>query len=331
MEDPLLAPTFSGIDTFWRASYVRPEEVPEGYVAVLGAPNEMTLSTRQGTRYAPKVIRQHSCHFITQIRSAPSRVTVDVTTRKKIRLPENIKLVDCGDAVVYPNSLERTTASLRETMRKLVTRGAFPIVLGGDHYVTYPLFEGFGNALTERGRAKRIGYLQIDGHLDLMDDNRIWGKYWHGSNARRIAELPFTSVSNMVWLGTNGSTWENEWEFVEKNSLKLFTTADIKTLGVREAARQAIETAATGVDAVYVSLDIDVVDLALAPGAGSTNFGGITPVELLDAMEVLSTHDIIKAFDLVEVAPALDPTGRTPRLAASAIMTFLTPRLFELL
>ena len=331
MNDPLLAPTFSGIDTFWRAQYVRPELVPSGHVAVMGAPNDMTMSTRPGTRYGPKAIRQNSCHFITQTRSAPTKEIVDVGTGKRIRIPDELPLVDCGDMIVYPNNLERTTVSLRETMHTLVTRGAFPIILGGDHYIAYPLFDGWGRALTESGRARRLGYLQIDGHLDAMDDNKVWGKYWHGSNARRISELPFTSVRNMSWLGTNGFTWADEWDFVQAHSLKMLTTTHIRKLGIKEAARQAVEVAAEGVDAVYLSLDIDVVDFSLSPGTGSTNFGDITPVELLEAMDVLARYDIIKAFDVVEVAPTLDPAGITARLAATAIMTFLTPRLFEAL
>jgi agmatinase len=308
---------------------MRPEAVPAGHVAVMGAPHDMTLSTRQSTRYAPKVIRQHSCHFITQTRSAPTPEIVDVATGRRVRLPDEPRLVDCGDIVVYPNSLEKTDQALREATRLLVGRGVFPVILGGDHYVSYPLFEGVGKALTEVGRARRLGYLQIDGHLDAMDDNRLWGKHWHGSNARRIAELPFTSVRNVAWLGINGLTWGNEWDFVHENGLRMLTTADIRRIGIREAARQALEAAADGVDAVYVSLDIDVVDVSLSPGAGSVNFGGITPGELLDAVDFLGGHDIISALDVVEVAPALDPSGITARLAATAIMTFLMPRLFE--
>jgi agmatinase len=330
MEDQLLAPAFAGIDTFWRAPLVSPDQVPEGYIAILGAPHDMTVSSgRQGARFGPKVIRQQSAHFITLTRCAPTQEVVNLATRKRIKVPDDLRVVDAGDIVLYPNDLDRTRASLRDTIDLVVSRGAFPLVLGGDHYITYPLFEGFGRALTRSGRAKRLGYLHIDGHLDLMDDNKIWGKHWHGSNSRRIAELPFTSVRNMVWLGTNGFTWANEWDFTEEHGLKVLTTSDIRRVGIRDAARDAIATAADGVDAVYVSLDIDVVDIAFAPGTGATNFGGITAVELLDVMEVLSEWDIIKGLDVVEVSPPLDPTGPTARLAATAIMTFLTPRVFQ--
>jgi len=329
MENPIFAPSFSGIDTFWRATYVRPEESPSGHVVVMGAPHDMTCSTRQGARYGPKMIRQHSCHFISQTMCAPTNEIVDVGTGRRFRIPDEIRLVDAGDIVLYPNDLDATTASLSTTMQTLVERDTFPIILGGDHYITYPLFEGFGKALTSSSEASRIGYLQIDAHLDLMDEHKIYGRYWHGSNARRISELPFTNVGNMVWLGTNGFTWANEWDFVRDNSLTLFTTSDIKNIGIRDATNRAIEVAAEGVDAVYLSIDIDVVDIAFLPGTGSINFGGITPTELLDAIEVLSTYDIIKSFDLVEVSPALDQSGRTARFATSIIMTFLMPRLFE--
>ncbi len=328
MEEPLVAPTFAGIDTFWRAPFIQPEQVPPGHVAVMGVPHDMTLSTRQGTRHAPRAIRQQSCHFIGQIRSGPTPEAVDLDTGKRLRVPESVRLVDCGDMVVYPNDLERTAASIRKTERLLVSREAFPVVLGGDHYATFPLVSGFSEGLLERG-LRSIGYLHIDGHLDAMDDNKLWGKHWHGSPARRIAELPSVSLRNMVWLGPNGFTFGDEWDFVRGRGLTLLTASQARQLGMRHATRKAIDVAADGVDAVYLSLDIDVVDFSLSPGTGSTNFGGITPTELLDAMDVLSTVEAIKGMDVMEVAPSLDPSGITTRLAASAIFTFLAPRLFQ--
>mgnify|MGYP002029262548 CR=1 FL=1 len=98
----------------------------------------------------------------------------------------------------------------------------------------------------------------------------------------------------------------------------------------RDAVKEAVEVAADGTDAVYVSIDIDVVDAAYAPGAGVPVFEGISAKDFLVAAETLSEFDIIGAIDLCEVSPPFDTTGRTAYLAANALVTFLSPYLFDI-
>jgi arginase family enzyme len=325
----LMAPSFSGIDTFWRAPFVPPEQVPEGHFAVLGVPNEMTLSTRTGARFGPKAIRQHSCHFIAQTRATVAKEYVSVATGARWRVPPEIKLVDAGDALLFPSDLERSARSISETIRTVTQRGAFPVSLGGDHYIAFPLVRGFVDGLRNRLGYQRFGYIQIDAHLDAAGENLVWGRHWHGSNARLIAELPGVDKKNIAWIGINGATWTDEWEFATSGGACLITRPEIARIGIAEAARRALAAASDGVDAVYLSIDLDVVDVSLSPGVGSVNFGGISPVELLEAVEVLAAAPIIRGVDLVELCPPLDPSGVTGRLAAAVLMTFLEPRLFE--
>lgn len=329
IESHLLAPSFSGIDTFWRAPFVSPQAVPEGNVAVLGVPNEMTLSTRTGTRYGPKAIRQHSCHFISQTRATAAREYVAVGSGDRFRIPDAIPLVDVGDALLFPNDLERSDQSITQTVRTLVERGALPISLGGDHYIAFPLVRGFCDGLRKRQGYRRFGYIQIDAHLDAAGENLVWGRHWHGSNARLISELPGISKRNMAWIGINGSTPTDEWNFATTDGACMITRPEIAKIGIGEAARRALSVAADSVDAVYLSVDLDVVDVSLSPGVGSVNFGGISPTELLEAIETLAGAEIIRGLDVVELCPPLDPSGVTGRLAAAVVMTFLEPRLFE--
>jgi agmatinase len=325
----LLAPSFSGVDTFWRAPFVPPSKVPAGHVAVLGVPNELTLSTRVGTRYGPKAIRQHSCHFIAQTRATVAKEYVSVKNGERVQIPNDIKLVDAGDILLFPNDLQRSASSISNTIRVVVERDAYPVSLGGDHYVAFPLFRGFCEGLRARLDWKRFGYIQIDAHLDAAGENLVWGRHWHGSNARLIAELPGVARKNMAWVGINGSTWAEEWDFATSGGACLITRPEVARIGIGAATRKALTAAADGVDAVYVSIDLDVVDVSLSPGVGSVNFGGITPIELLEAAEVLSTAEVIGGLDIVELCPPLDPSGVTGRLAAAALMTFLEPRLFH--
>jgi agmatinase len=329
MNPYLMAPSFSGIDTFWRAPMVPPAAVSAGDVVVIGVPNEATLSTRAGTRLGPKAIRQHSCHFISQTRATLAKEYVSVPSGQRTRIPDDLHLVDAGDVVVYPNDVARTAESITETLQTVVERGAFPVSLGGDHYISFPVARGVFNGLRARSGHTRFGYVQLDAHLDACRENLVWGRHWHGANARLIGELPGVATVNMAWVGINGATWTDEWNFARDGGACLITRADIAATGIRPAIARAIEAAASGTDAVYLSVDLDVVDVSLSPGVGSVNFGGITPTELLEAVEVLGREQAICGLDIVELCPPLDPSGVTGRLAAAALMSFLAPRLFR--
>jgi agmatinase len=252
-----------------------------------------------------------------------------VATGERTRIPDEINLVDAGDITLFPNDLAKSTAAMTEAVRTIVERGALPVLLGGDHYIAFPLVRGWNDGMrTARGHA-RFGYIQIDAHLDAAGDNLVWGRHWHGANARLISGLPGVSKNNMAWLGINGATWTDEWEFARSDGACVITRAEIARIGIARAAAQALAAAADGVDAVYLSVDLDVVDVSLSPGVGSVNFGGITPSELLEAIDVLAGADIVSGMDVVELCPPLDPSGVTGRLAAAVLMGFLAPRLFR--
>ena len=325
----LAGPSFSGIDTFWRAPFVSPEEVEEGHVAIVGVPNEMTLSTRSGARLGPKAIRQHSNHFIAQTRATPTCEYITVSTGERVRVPADLELVDTGDVLLFPNDLARTSESITETLRTVTERGAFPVSLGGDHYITFPIVRGFSEGLRKVRGHERFGYIQFDGHLDSAGENLVWGRSWHGSNARLVADLPGFDKKNMAWVGLNGATWTDEWEFANSGGACLITRPEVARIGIEAATRRALEAAADGVDAVYLSIDLDVVDVSLSPGVGSVNFGGITPMELLGAADILAKADVIAGLDVVELCPPLDHSGVTGRLAAAVLLSLLAPRLFE--
>ena len=328
-DEHLLAPSFSGIDTFWRAPFVQPEEVAADYYAVVGVPNEATLSTRTGTRFGPKAIRQNSVHFIAQTRATPAREYVSIATGKKTKIPDHLRLVDAGDALIFPNDMQRTSDSIASTIRKITERKAYPISLGGDHYIAFPIMTGFCEGMRAGRGCEKFGYIQIDAHLDAAGENYVWGTHWHGSNARLISDIPGVDKKNMAWIGINGSTWTEEWDFANSGGACLITRPEVARIGIAKAAKRALEAAADGVDAVYLSVCLDVVDVSLSPGVGSVNFGGITPSELLEAVETLAGSDAILGIDVVELCPPLDPSGVTSRLAAAVLMTYLEPRLFN--
>ena len=115
----------------------------------------------------------------------------------------------------------------------------------------------------------------------------------------------------------------------KRERLKMVTAKMIREQGPAAAVRQVMETVASGIDAVYVTVDIDVVNGSEARGTGAPVFAGIEARTFLEMMEVLSTYDIIRSIDLCEVAPGLDPAGTTADLAVAGVLTLLERRLFD--
>ena len=134
----------------------------------------------------------------------------------------------------------------------------------------------------------------------------------------------------MAWIGLNGAVADPaQYRIFKSQSIKVITARVLQERGPAEVVSEALEAIAGGVDSVYVSVDIDVVDGSHSPGTGGAVFSGITSTEFMAMMQALGTHDIIGAIDMCEVAPPLDPTGRTIHLAAAGLLATLEGRLFD--
>ena len=323
-------PSFSGIATFLRSEIKERDEMKEGEYAVIGVPYDTTLGTRPGARYAPRSIREESVHFIYHL-SAIDEEVIDVCSGICYKYPGKNLVYDTGDVRVYPGNVEKTTESAMEEVQKVVAKGAVPVILGGDHYITYPCMCGFEKGMEQYLKRKpRIGYIHLDSHLDAYDENDTWGKYYHGSPARRVSELEAVSMKNMVWVGINGTTGVEPYYYIKNNGGTIFTIDDVNREGMKSLMNRACEIAGNGTDCIYVTIDIDVVDQAYSAGTGSYIYGGITACQLLEAAGVISENEKVRGIDLVEVAPNLDPTGNTARLSATTLITFLKSRIFEM-
>jgi agmatinase len=321
-------PSWAGFSTYLRAPARSIDELSEGMIAVAGAAHDHTAGSRAGTRYGPRAIRETSLHLAYYFQTSGRAELYDIRTGERTAFGSlDHKMADVGDFNLYPMDLERTTESIRSGVRAIMERGAFPVVLGGDHYITYPAFLGFCDVMEQRG-AKRVGYIQLDAHFDLADESSIWGTHFHGSNARRASEHPMLAAENMVWIGTSGYTRTEQWDWVHQRGSHVFTIDHVRRDGATNVARQAVDLASEHCDAIYLTIDIDCLGASYAPGTGAFNVDGMTPRELLDCVDVLSKAPV-GAFDFVEVAPNLDVTGVTDRIAAVAILDFLRPRLAE--
>ncbi|MCF7936694.1 MAG: agmatinase family protein [Synergistales bacterium] len=331
--DQQTLPAYAGIPTFLRAPQAEQSELSEGSVAVVGVPFDTTCASRPGARFGPRGIREGTLHFMHQIGALTTdrKEMVDIRTGERFAYPYRDILFDTGDVPLYPSDVEATAEAVEEAVYGIARKGAFPVILGGDHYITYPCFCGYARAVEERDDKERMGYLHIDSHLDLTDRTEAWGDHYHGSLARRVAETDYLEVADMAWVGIGGSFQTAErWEFIQQHGLSIYTSRDIEDTGVDGVIEKAFREDLSRCSTVYVTIDIDIVDHAFAPGTGSYVFGGISSSRFLQMMEALSRQPRIGAIDLVEVAPPLDPTGCTSRLAATGLISFLRPRIFDM-
>ena len=324
-------PGYAGIPTFFQAPYGELDAVREGMTVVAGVPIDQGIITaKPGTRYGPRAIREASQAPRGVLAANVEHTWVDVDTNVALRLKDRLDLVDVGDFDIDPTDIMKTTWSVVAGVEAIVKRGGLPVVLGGDHYIAYPCFEGFVRGMSERKENLRVGYLHVDTHSDFRFEYGPLGRYNHATSARRVSENRAASYRNMAWLGLNGSVLDAEmYRTFKRERLKMVTAKMIREQGAAAAVRQVMETVASGVDAVYVTVDIDVVNGSEARGTGAPVFAGIEARTFLEMMEVLSTYDIIRSIDLCEVAPGLDPAGTTADLAVAGLLTLLERRLFD--
>ena len=309
-----------GISTFLRAPQGGLEDLTEGMIAVAGVSYDLSCTSRIGARFAPRAIRQESDYYGGYFSGGD---LVEITTGQRMRSPKTVKVIDLGDLNVYPVEWDKTAAALRESMHQIARTGALPIILGGDHFITYPLVQGFADAVIEGG-GKKVGYIQFSSQLDLGDRDPVWGSVWRGATARRIMDSGAVDNKNMVWVGTHGYIRSAQWELAQELGLNVFTLDDIRRQGIASVAKQAAEIAGDGCDSVYLSIDYDVMDGGYVAMTAAPLFDGITNVELLKAMDVLRRTKV-GAMDLVGINPTVEMVSATgQRFAAWLVVRFIS-------
>jgi agmatinase len=306
---------YAGLDTFLKGDPRAFDDVADVDVAVFGVPYDGAVSNRPGARYGPGAIRDasHWWAYLSQYKG----VLTNMDTGDQVDFDE-FTVADAGDVPLFPMDHEATGESITAHAATVAAQ-TFPVMLGGDHYCTFPAFRGF----VEGTGHDRVGFVQIDAHTDTVGESPVFGTDFHGSSTARIADLPNIEYSDVSQVAIRGYESPEFFEFAEESGLNLYTMADVAEQGIRSVVQDAIEAAAADTDAVYVTFDIDSVDPAYAPGTGTPIPGGLTAHQALAAMEVLGDHDAVGAVDMMEVAPRYDANESTERLAAYLLVKLL--------
>ncbi|WP_436346419.1 agmatinase family protein [Natronorubrum sp. FCH18a] len=312
---------YAGHKTFLKGDPREVENVGDVDAAALGIPYDGAVSNRPGARYGPEAIRSASgwWAYLSDYKGG----LTNMQTGEQVNF-DDLTVADCGDVPVFPMDSETTAESITAHVAT-VAEQTFPVVLGGDHYCTFPAVRGFA----EGAGHDRVGFVQIDAHTDTVSESPVFGTDFHGSSTALIADSPHTEYGDVSQVGIRGYESPDFFEFADETGLNLYTMRDVETEGIISVVEDAVEAAAEDTDAVYVSFDIDAVDPSVAPGTGTPVPGGLTAHQALETMAVLGASDAVGAVDLMEVAPRYDATESTERIAAYLLVTLLERQFAE--
>ncbi|WP_029349709.1 agmatinase [Bosea sp. 117] len=296
----------AGIASFLRSPICEDFSKVEADVAVLGIPYDCGVGYRPGTRFGPREIRNQSTRYAPW-GTGNAAGYWDVNQKK--RFLADVSMVDCGDVDITYFDIDANMAKITASVRALVERGALPVVLGGDHSVTFPnvrAFEALGP----------IDIVHIDAHMDWRED--IAGvRFTNASPLRRSKELPF--VRHMVQLGIRDvRTRESDYNDATAQGVRIFTREDIREQGVK-----AVLESLPALGNTFVTIDIDGLDPSIAPGTGSPTVDGLLYHEVRALLQGVAARGHVVGFDLVEVNPFIDVEGQTSLLATTLIIEFL--------
>ena len=295
---------FVGICSFGKRPICTDWSKIDADVAVMGAPLDMGTQYRSGARFGPRSIREASTLFSFGHAGAYDHED-DV-----VYLPGDVRIVDIGDADIVHTDHAQSLANIERGVRAMLAAGALPVVMGGDHSITIPCIAAFD-------RQDPIHVVQIDAHLDFVDV-RHGVRTGHGSPMRRAADQ--AHVTGMTQLGIRNVSSTARDGYVQARAMgsDILSVRQVRTLGVAAV----LERIPAG-KRYYLTIDIDGFDPSIAPGTGTPSHGGFTYYEGLELIAGLAKRGTIVGVDLVEVAPAYDPTDITSILAAQLLLNAL--------
>lgn len=274
------------------------EEIKDADVNVMGVPFDGAVSCGKGSASAPEKIRSLSRYL-------------PAITEEGFEI-KNLKVYDHGD-VPFSLNWKEYYAEVEKEALNLFKTGKLCLFFGGDHSVTIPLTRAFGQHYTGR----RIGIIHFDSHPDLCDEYD--GSKWsHACPLRRAVE-DVIKPSDLAQVGIRSYESEEVVFYKENPDLLRIRAYDVFHEGWQTACEK-LKAKFEGYDALYISLDIDVLDPAFAPGTGTPEAGGLSSRELMEIIKYLMTNLPIAAMDLVEVSPPLDSVNNITSWAALKIV-----------
>ena len=295
---------FVGISTFGKRPYIADWDAIKADVAVLGAPYDFGTQWRPGARFGPRAVREASTLF--SFGHAGAYDHEDDSTY----LASDVRIVDIGDADIIHTKTEESHTNIEFGVRKILTAGAIPLVIGGDHSINIPCINAFSDQ-------DPIHVIQIDAHLDFVDE-RHGVTAGHGNPMRRAIEKSWVSGMTQLGIRNVSSTAKEGYDDARARGSDILSVRQVRKLGL-DAVLERIPLGAR----YYVTIDIDAFCPSIAPGTGTPSHGGFLYYDVLEILQGLAKRGQVAGIDLVEVAPAYDPTDSTQILAAQLLLNFI--------
>ncbi len=300
--------TFLGVQ---RCAADDPGSMAGADVVIVGAPFDGGTSHRPGARFGPQAIRQ-AC-YLPQDGSRPHLALRTDALR-------DLDVRDAGDVEMYSGDVERSIASLEDAVFRVVSAGAVPVVLGGDHTVTLPdatgvaRHHGFGS----------VSMLHFDAHADT-GDIEFGSLYGHGQPMRRLIESGALRGDRFLQIGLRGY-WPGPetLAWMAAQNMRSYEMTEIGARGLDACLSEAFGIATDGCEGVFLSVDVDVCDPGHAPGTGTPEPGGLSARQLLDSVRRICLELPVVGVDVVEVSPPYDHAEITAYLGNRVVLEALS-------
>ncbi|MGH9675523.1 MAG: agmatinase [Candidatus Acidiferrum sp.] len=288
-------PRFAGIPTFLRLPHI--PDASRLDAAFIGVPFDGGTSHRTGARFGPRHIRVQSAMI------RPYHPVLDVSPFERLRV------ADYGDLPVNPLSIEDTYERITKGLKTVLDADAIPLCVGGDHSILLPILRAI------HARHGPVALVQLDAHSDTWD--QYWGmKYSHGTPVRRAIEEGLLAEPHILQVGLRGQLYgAGDMDYAREHRIAMVTAEEFHQRGVALVSEKLKSLRGRR---TYLSLDIDVVDPAFAPGTGTPQVGGLSSAQILDLVRALKGLQLV-GCDLVEVSPQYDSAEITSLLAANLL------------
>lgn len=296
---------YTGIPSYLRQRIaLSPADYASAKIGILGVPFDEGSPFLPGSRMGPRAIREHSLRF-------SSELPLYDPDNGEEYLAEEFRrnlIIDCGDVDIRPANAARTFEVITKRVREMLDAGLFPVILGGDHSITYPVFEAFD---------KPVHVIQFDAHQDYSPIDEDLDRT--NSHAFRHI-LGMDTCLSLTQVGIRGlRTTRADVEAVRAKGSNVICMTQARKLGPKGIS----ELLPAGSE-VYVTIDVDALDLSIVPGCVSGEPNGLTFMELMDSLKAIAERHRVRGFDFVEVNPPLDVgTGATAYLGALVVTGFL--------
>ncbi|MEO0342381.1 MAG: agmatinase [Pseudomonadota bacterium] len=299
---------FVGICTFGKSPYIEDWNKIDADVAILGAPFDFGTQWRAGARFGPRAVREASTLF--SFGHAGAYDHEDDATY----LDGSVRMVDIGDADIIHTKTDESHADIERGVRKILDASALPITIGGDHSINIPCINAFEQDCAANGP---IHVVQIDAHLDFVDE-RHGVTAGHGNPMRRAIEKDYVSGMTQLGIRNVSSTAKEGYEDARARGSDILSVRQVRKLGTKAVLDRMPQNAR-----FYVTIDIDAFCPSIAAGTGTPSHGGFLYYDVLEILQGLAKRGDVVGIDLVEVAPAYDPSESTQILAAQLLLNFI--------